>query len=109
MMLNIDFQQKLCKFPTASKYKFRDQHWFEKIKCTGVQVHVCEVLQFGLGRQLFAVLPVVTEAIAGPCKNKRFSSSQWLIAPAPSVNVKKFAKILFWCYRFHRCLEEEST
>lgn len=61
MMLNIYFQQDLSKFPTASKYKFRDQGWFENIKCTRVQVLICEVLQFGLGRQLFSGLPMVTE------------------------------------------------
>lgn len=56
-------------FPTASKYKFGDWEWFENIKSAGVQVLVCEVLQICLGKQLFAPLPVVAEAIAGPCKN----------------------------------------
>lgn len=65
-------------FPTASKYRFRDQEWFELIKSAGVQALVCEVLQFCLGRQLFTALPVVTEAIAGPCKNMCFSSFEKL-------------------------------
>lgn len=45
---------------------------------------VCEVLQFGLGQQLFAGLPVVTEARAVPCKNICFSQE----APALSANAK---------------------
>lgn len=39
---------------------------------------ICEVLEFCLGGQLFAALPVVIEGIAGPCKNMCFSSFEKL-------------------------------
>lgn len=52
---------------------------------------ICEVLQLGLGRQLFAGLPIVTEAIAGLCKNMCFSSSEEL---QPFQQHKKISKDL---------------
>lgn len=71
---------------------------------------ICEVLQFGLGRQLFAGLPMVTEAIAGPCKNMCSSSSEKLQPFQQIIIKKKKAKIfMFWCYGFHQHLEEECS
>jgi len=79
MMRSMYFQRNLWKFPTTSKGEFRDQGWFETIEPrTGLRALVCEVQQSDLGRQLFAGLPVVTEAIAGPCNNMCFSSAEKL-------------------------------
>lgn len=91
MMLNIYFQQNLCTFPTAWKYKFRGQGWFETIKCTSDPMW---------GAAVWSGQAALCWLANGNTSNSPALQKHVFLffseAPAPSANKEKISKDLNW-------------